>query len=420
MKNWLNRNYHWVIAAVALLQLFSYGGLVNNFSGYHLIPVCETLGLTRTEFALANTTRSFVAIFGNLFSGALIGRIGYRRSAALCLILAMGANILFASMSAYWMLVAGCVCMGLCGGICGAAGISQLINLWFHRRRGAVLGVITGATGLGSAVLGFVQAILIENYTWRYSFLFAAFALLISALLMALLVRDTPQEKNLAPYGEGEIAAKKRGSAAWEGLQTEQLKKHPGFFIMAFCCFLSCLCVYIIQHNLVPFLQDYGYTAVAASGVYGTMMLVLTGIKFGVGVLCDAITAKRVTLIAVCCCTVGTLMMILLPKAGVWPYAASIIYAFSIPLLSVLVPLLGAELFGYRAQAHFVGVFMAMVSASNMVESFLSNRIYDVVGSYIPVYWGAAFGMVALMGVYSVLFTMMNREKKKIFAAGGK
>ena len=108
----LKENYHWIIAFVGLVQLFTYGGIVNNFSGYHLIPVSEALGISRTQFALANTTRSFVAIFGNLFSGFLIGRIGYRKSAALCLCISTGANILFATMNAYWMLFVGCAAMG--------------------------------------------------------------------------------------------------------------------------------------------------------------------------------------------------------------------------------------------------------------------------------------------------------------------
>ena len=229
MKKFLKENYHWIVAVVGLLQLFTYGGIINNFSGYHLIPVSEALGISRTQFALANTTRSFIAIFGNLLSGALIGRIGYRKSAALCLCLSTVANILFAVMNSFWMLVLGCACMGLCGGICGAAGISQMINLWFHRKRGFVLGIITAATGLGSATLGFVQAYAIEHLSWRYSFGFAALVLFLSAALMFLLVRDTPEEMGLKPYGEGEIAVKKRSSTAWEGLSLEQIKRHPGF-----------------------------------------------------------------------------------------------------------------------------------------------------------------------------------------------
>ena len=54
MLRQLKKNYHWIIAAVGLLQLLIYGGAVNNFSAYHMIPVCEALDLSRTAFSLTN------------------------------------------------------------------------------------------------------------------------------------------------------------------------------------------------------------------------------------------------------------------------------------------------------------------------------------------------------------------------------
>lgn len=68
MKKFLKENYHWIVAAVVLLMQFIYTGLVNNFSGYHLIPVSEALNISRTQFAFANTLRSVAGIFGNLFA----------------------------------------------------------------------------------------------------------------------------------------------------------------------------------------------------------------------------------------------------------------------------------------------------------------------------------------------------------------
>lgn len=416
MKKFFKENYHWIVAAVVLLMQFIYTGLVNNFTGYHLIPVSEALNISRTQFAFANTLRSVAGIFGNLFAGVLVSRISYRKSATICLGLAMLANVLFSVMNSYWMLIAGCICWGLCSGICGTTGVSLLINAWFHRKRGFVLGLVMASTGLGSAVLGFVQAYAIDHISWRSSFAFAAAILLISTVLIFLLVRDTPQEKKLAPYGEGEIAVKKKNSSAWEGLPLHVLKKHPGFYLMAACAFLSCLCVYIGLHNLVPYLQDNGFTATAASSVYAIMMLALTGIKLVDGVLCDAITAKKVTLLTMPTCTVGLLMLLLLPKTGILPHISVMIFALCLPMSTILIPLLSVELFGHRANSYYVGVFMAMTSASTMVESLLSNGIYDATGSYDLAYWIAIVISAVLVVVLLILYAMMDKTKKKYLA----
>ena len=47
MIKYIKKNYHWIIAAIALVQLLIYGGAVNNYSGYHMIPVTEALGISR-------------------------------------------------------------------------------------------------------------------------------------------------------------------------------------------------------------------------------------------------------------------------------------------------------------------------------------------------------------------------------------
>lgn len=62
MQKSVKNHYHWVIAAVAVVQMLIYGGAVNNFSGYHMIPVTEALNISRTAFSLAESIRSIVGV----------------------------------------------------------------------------------------------------------------------------------------------------------------------------------------------------------------------------------------------------------------------------------------------------------------------------------------------------------------------
>ena len=99
MKGGFRKHYYWVIAAVALLQMLIYGGAVNNFSGYHMIPITQTLEISRTMFSLAESARSVVGVFSTMFSGLITRRFGYRNVTSAALLTASIAYVLFAFMA---------------------------------------------------------------------------------------------------------------------------------------------------------------------------------------------------------------------------------------------------------------------------------------------------------------------------------
>ena len=47
MKRNRKRRYHWVIAGVALLVMFVQLGIINNLVELYIVPVSESLGITR-------------------------------------------------------------------------------------------------------------------------------------------------------------------------------------------------------------------------------------------------------------------------------------------------------------------------------------------------------------------------------------
>ena len=416
MFAWIKKNYHWVIAAVGLLQLLIYGGAVNNYSAYHMIPVSESLEISRTAFSLTNSVRAVLGVLSTMYSGTLIKKWGYRKTAALGLALAGGAYVVYSCMQNYWMLLAGSSLIGLASGICATSGVSRLLNNWFHKYRGTVLGLVTSATALGSTLLGFVQAAAIEYVSWRLSFIIVAGLQLGLAMLIYLFVRNVPADMGLKPYGEGQVDPKKnqKTDERWAGFSMETLKKRPAYYLLIGCAFLSCLCVLATQYNLVPYFKDCGMSETRASGIYGTMMLFLSVMKLGMGALCDAIGAKRVTLICHSGCALGLVLVLLLPQTNAAMIGALLVYDLALPLSTMMFPLISVELFGYRAQSQYIGMIMAMSSACTIVSGPLSNLLRDIMGSYRPVFWGCAILSVCMIGLYGILYGMVAKDRKKL------
>ena len=65
----MKKNYHWLIAATALLQMFLIGGIYNNLSNLFLLPVTESLQISRSAFSLAVSMKGLFA-FVSTFSPA--------------------------------------------------------------------------------------------------------------------------------------------------------------------------------------------------------------------------------------------------------------------------------------------------------------------------------------------------------------
>lgn len=412
MVKLLKRNYWWVIGAVSLVMALIYGGVYNNFSAYHMIPVSEELGCSRTAFSSVYSVRAVVCIFSALLSGSILRHHSFKRLATIGFVFIAGAFVMMACAKTYGMLLAGCALTGIPDGICYMAGISRLLNRWFEKHRGLVLGAVTAATGVGSTLLGYLQSWAIDTYSWRASFLIATCSFLTLALLVPLLVRDDPADMGLKPCGAGEgVKESKNAPVQWEGFSMEYLRKRPVFYMLLICTCLTCAGVLFVSMNIVPFLQDCGMEEAVARRIYGYMMLFLGGIKLGMGALCDRIGSKKTIQLCHLACAAGVLMLLFLPRREWIMTAALLVFAVSMPVTTMMFPLLSVELFGYRGQNRYIGVIMAMVSSASVLASPVANAVCDMTGSYTPIFWVSVGLEISLIAIYSVLFLLARREK---------
>lgn len=414
----IKKHYHWMIAVVLFLLMAVRGGIANNLSSLHLIPVTEALNISRAQYSLAASAGSVMQMLITLFSGALILRFGYRSLLTVFLLVMVAAYALMGSADSYMVFLAGYMMYGISNGICGEAGATRLVSAWFHKYRGTVLGLISSATGLGGSVMCILQTAAMESGTYRSSYFLAAFLLAICAVLALLFIRTHPSKMGLLPYGDGErIVQKKRehGQDHWHGFPMKQLVRRPTFYMMLLGTFVSCVFSYFAFSVVVPHLQDRGLTVLQASSLQSVLMLCLTGTKILTGYLCDAIGAKRVTLICLAFLAIS-LVLLALAEGMLFALIAVVVYALALPVTTLTIPMLAMSLFGYQAQTEYIGIFIAMVSAGSIVASPVSNAFYDKIGAYGPVFLTAAALIVPLMGMYLWMYRLADKDRKKLEA----
>lgn len=414
MLKFMKKHYHWIIAVVLFLITAIRGGATNNLSGLHLIPVTEALGITRAEYSLAAMPSAIIGMLSTMVSGALILKFGFRALLTVFLIILAASYALMGYAQNYLTFIIGYALMGTAAGVCGDAGTTQVISAWFHKHRGAVLGVVASATGLGGSIMCLFQSAAIEANGYRASYYLVAILLVVCAVIALFLIRNHPAKMGRLPYGDGEqiVHKKQERNDHWLGLSMKHLWRRPAFYMLLFGTLVSGIIPDLAFSVIIPHLQDKGLNFSEASSLQSILLLFTTASKILVGFLCDSVGARKMTLLCMGCCAVS--MALLSVTGGVTASAAILIlYALSLPLVSVIIPLLAASLFGYRAQAQYVGIFLSMISAASMSAAAITNAIYDAVGTYDYTFRISAGIMILLMPFYLLIFRLADKDRKK-------
>lgn len=411
----MKKNYHWLIAAVLLLQLFLIGGIYNNLSNLFIIPVTESLEIARSKFALAVSMKGLAAFVSTFISGSLLQRYGFRKMVIFFMITSGIGLAVLAISDNVMTLCLGMALLGIGDGICLKAGPPQVIRHWFHKHQGLVLGCVSAATGLGGSALCMVFSGLIEGVGWQGTFWCSAAMYAVITVLLFAVIRNRPEELGRKPYGEGQYDHKTKGKVTqkWAGYSWEQLRRRPAFYLLIGGSVIACLCMYTLSGTIVPHLRGIGFSNDLAVSLQSGMLLLLAGTKLGFGALSDRIGGKRITLICMGF-IVASLAIMAVTKNTYAVIAAAVLLAFGMPLTILVPPLLVPDLFGYRGQTMAVGILMSTASIASMVASPISNAVFDKLGTYTPVYAVAALTLVGMMVLYGVIYLMVNRDKKKL------
>ena len=199
-------HYGWIVLlGIILIRGFAGGGL-NTTSGLFLLPVSNDIGVGIGTLSIYLSITSIVLVFWFPFAGRLINKYDIRFVALCAVILQAGAFSLLGLMNnvSGWYILAVPYAMG--SGILANLLGPILINRWFKKNTGLILGVQMAFVGLFGAVLQPLASSLIEGAGWRNTyFILGGITFIVVILSIIFIIRDRPENKNLKPYGYEEI-----------------------------------------------------------------------------------------------------------------------------------------------------------------------------------------------------------------------
>jgi sugar phosphate permease len=298
-------HYAWIIVAVTFVVVVVTAG-VRATPSVLIVPL-------EGEFHWSRATISFAVgvnllLYGAVgpFAAAVMDRFGARRTMILSLAATAAGVALTAVMSETWQLVAlWGVVVGLSTGFVGAYLAASIAARWFRAREGLVVGILTAANAAGQLVFLPTMAALATAAGWRIVSLVLAASVVVLLPVLAMLMRDRPEDLGLARYGEenrSRLAGPPAGNpvaVAFRALATGLGSRD--FWLIAggyFAC--GATTNGLIGTHLIPACVDHGLSEIAGAG-----LLAATGVFALAGGMISGWLSDRCDNRILLCCYYG-------------------------------------------------------------------------------------------------------------------
>jgi MFS family permease len=273
----INRNYAWVVAGVTFLSLLAAAGL-RSAPSVLMTPLQASFGWDRATTSAAAAIGIFLYGLVGPFAAALMQTLGIRRTLLIGLVLMSASTALSLFMTEPWHYV---LTWGLLSGL-GSGAVAMvlgaaIVNRWFDRQRGLVMGLLSASTATGSLLFLPVLAALSESGGWRPVVIAVAMVSALLVPLVALLLPERPADIGLLPYGadaprKPEPAGKASDSVALALGALFSAARTPAFWLL-FGTFFICGFTTngLVGTHLIAYCGDNGMGAVQAAGLLAAM-----------------------------------------------------------------------------------------------------------------------------------------------------
>ncbi|MCM3588357.1 MFS transporter [Mesobacillus maritimus] len=270
-------HYSWMILAITFFSIIVAGIAVSS-SGVFIDSFETEFGWDRSMIALSFAISLFLYGISGPFMAALLEVIGIKKMMLISMSTLLTGCLLTFIMSEPWhlMIIWG-ILIGLGSSLFLTVVSPYVSNHWFEKRRGLAVGILTASTATGQLILLPILASIIERYSWRPAIGLIVTLSSIMLIIIFLLMKNSPKEIGLLPYGREEETQENIESSkgnpivlAFNGLF--QAVKVKEFWLLAgsfFICGLSTSG--LIGTHFISYCISFGIPLVTAASLLSFM-----------------------------------------------------------------------------------------------------------------------------------------------------
>jgi MFS family permease len=359
------------VALTSFVALFAIVGLALYGLPLYYDFMVREFGWSRAQVTSGNALSKLLVgpLFGFL-AGWIVDRFGPRRLMMAGILMAGGALIGLAHMSALWMFYLFYLFNAL-GYVCGGPlPVQVLLSRWFDRSRGKAMGFAYLGIGIGGTLVARLSPRLVEAFGWRGALQMLGILIIVLALPLAYFVRDSPLDRKgardrpepLAPLGG--------------------VFRRYTFYLLAIGSMCSIGAVGATNQNLKLYLSlDQNYSQDAAASVISAILAFSIGGRLLMGWLADRWQRKHVMLL-IYSMIAASIPLLFFARSSAAMYMFAAVFGLGLGGEYMIIPLMAAELFGVRVLGRLMGVILTADGVAEATTPMFVAYLRDITGTY--------------------------------------
>ena len=385
---------------------------LSNFYSYYQVPICNEFGSSYVEFNVSNIASTVAGMCFSLFAASKITKGNTRWFMFIGGVVAAVAILAQSYITSLWQLYITFFVANFALSAMTYVPINFLISRWFVDKKALVTSIVFAGSGLGGMIFSGLAAGIIADMGWRAGFRVTALVVAVTAVVVLLLVRKTPEEMGLEPYRKENAAAAQKAQAAaqapsWAGLSKGEAVKTTSFWLYALCLICCGIAAAGIATQVPTYLIENGID-------YAPVMAVFSGAgivgKLVIGPIIDKVGISKGSILTAVIAVVSMVFLAMVSASGAWAgYASMAILPFGAAITSLAPPLLTGLCFGQKDFGGIYGLGNTFFMAGCMVGPMLTSGIRMAAGSY-QVAWYVCMVVYALIAIGAVLAVSASKK----------
>jgi len=277
----------------------------------------------------------------------------------------------------------------------------KLLAIWFPAARGRAMGFSSMGANIGGATFSGLSAFLIGRIGWEGTYAVYGVIFLVAIPIVALVIREDGRR----------VAAGDPPPPAAEGLPTRAALRTRAFYILVISLTLAQLTYLSVLTQIVPHLENIGFSRGTAAAGLGAMALFGAIGKVSFGWLTEHVPSRFVVMLSLSLQAAGLAILI---SAGdsrfLWSFVP--VFGLGFGALGALMTLFVQETFGVREFATIFGLVNFFTQGASIVGPPLVGASFEATGGY-----ELAFTVVAVLFVVAAAIVFFAAPPRTADAA---
>ncbi|MBC8253611.1 MAG: MFS transporter [Ardenticatenia bacterium] len=354
----------------------------------------QDLGISRSLVSVLYTVGTLVGGLSLPIIGRQIDRRG-PRALVVAIATLLGLSCIYMGLvQNALMLALGFIAIRMFGQ--GSLGLvsQNVINQWWVRRRGTVIG-ISGMMMALFGVGGFPNLInwLIHLFGWRYAYVFLGLLLLLVMVPVGFLFfRNEPEDYGLKPDGGNQMPGS-TGPAERQPIEenwtTQEAMRTPVFWVVAAAIGVIAMLATGLIFHLVSIFRDNGLSPAIAASVFVPLSVTSAIVNLAGGVLIDRIPVRFLLAAALFFQALSLVAAQFLSGVGM-VLVYGIVLGTTTGLLVTVHGVVWAKYFGRKHLGSITGITTTILIVASSLGPMPLAIAHDLLGSYNPVLTASA------------------------------